>query len=68
MSDITCDYCGESGEWMMFMRGQQADGTQKSACESCFAKILKGEFEGLGLIPPFISTPLGEVPIDKQRP
>ncbi len=57
MSDITCDYCGEEG--MVFIRGA------KCACESCFIKIMRNEIVN---DPPFLDTPLGQTPIDQQRP
>ncbi len=68
MSDITCDYCGEgwnNPEQPYFLRGTKPDGWPRWACPDCMGKIYMGVIEDA---PPYISTPLGEVPIDKQRP
>ncbi len=64
MSDITCDYCGESDGYY-FMRGFKPDGKPRWACESCTNKIMLGKILN---DPPFIDTPLGQTPIDQQRP
>ncbi len=68
MSDITCDYCGERQEPdarpKFFLRGYGPNGCIW-ACISCMAKIATGDLVSDA---PFIDTPLGQTPIDQQRP
>ncbi len=67
MSDITCDYCGDANGHpsRMFMRGHKPDGDTVWACQSCMTKIMR---EDILANPAFIDTPLGQTPIDQQRP